>query len=368
MSPLRPFAEHSSSHKRDPSPSDLALFKRRPLLDNSSNDSRAQMLGFKSGKLEFFAAREKNRAAVNLHNSNVPTSAIRETLLGVGVQTINIAGSDMRAATFGTDTVHSSSPSLSCAPEAATVAAGKEDNAPQSGFELQDADASSIKLGDTDIDQYSAWSKSGDRFINNPRAEDILALERTTAQQADFDMASAYKFRQSKLATAAQTVVNTRRLPIQDLLAQEPKESSIADQPTPQLPSPEMARDSHAVCASTPTKRSYEEAFNQIEGDDMRNRVSENIVPCSSQIAKIKDQSQDPEEVPNITDVQSTTIQETTDMGGQDDVVQKPAVVPAQSEPSRPVKKLRLATQVAACVALGGAMTFSYLVTSAPVF
>ncbi|KAI3326774.1 hypothetical protein HD806DRAFT_532410 [Xylariaceae sp. AK1471] len=368
MSPLRPFAEHNSSRKRDPSPSDLALFKRRPLFDSSPNDSRAQTLGSKSGKLEFFAAREKNRAVVNQHNSNVPTSAIRETLLGVGVQTDGNAGSAVPAATFDTDTSRSPSPSLSCAPETATIAAGTEDNAPQSRLEVLDADAASIKLGDTDTNQFSAWSKSGDRFINNPRTEDIMALEAIRLQQADFDMASAYKFRQSKLATAAQTVINTRRLPIKDLLAQEPKECSLVNQPTPQPPSLETVKNSPAGYASTPTKRSFEEAFNQIEDDVTCNCVSDNIMPCSPQITKTQDQSQNTHEVPDAPAVQTAAIRATADIGAQDTVAQKPAVVPVQSETSRPLKKLRLATQVAACVALGGAVTFSYLVTSAPVF
>ncbi|KAI8948323.1 hypothetical protein F4801DRAFT_581528 [Xylaria longipes] len=357
---------YKPSHDRDPSPSDAALFKRRPLLDPFPNDSRAQQLGEKSGKFEFFAARERNRATVNQDDSTAPSAAILETPgddkeISFGTQS---DGDNDPVATAVSNASRSVSPSLSCAPETVATAEETEDN-----FEAPDT--SSIKLGDNDTHQYSAWSASGDRFINNPPNEPSSTCQTVLGgPPAEFDMTSAYTFQQSKLATAAETVSKTRRLPIEDLLAQEPKRCSIASQPVPEATA---LGDSSTSCAPTP-KRSHEEAFNQ--SDDTTSKCAERIIArCFSRVVRAKDQDRTPREdaredvvdiaaMPRYTEALMTTVEE------HDTPKHESTVILVEPEASRPAKRMRLATaaaQVVACVALGSAATFSYLVNTAPV-
>ncbi|KAI1129117.1 hypothetical protein F5Y10DRAFT_238910 [Nemania abortiva] len=372
-SPIRSFTTRNPSHGRDPSPSDAALFKRLPLLDNPPSASRAQQLGEKSGKFEFFAAREKNRAALHQNHSTVPISALRETL--------SVAPHDDNNAAMATtsDTSRSASPSLPSAPETTVSAKEVEGNMPEGSPKVPDVaeapdapdapDASSIKLGDTDTNQYSAWTASGDQFINNPPTDEPSAPQ-IAHQPADFDMTSAYKFQQSKLATVTETVSQTRRLPIKDLLAQEPKQCLADSEPAPKLPTP---IDPPANCAPTAAKRSYGEAFNQTEDDTTLEFAAHVVIaPCSPSLSEVKRQDQTTQEQVDIPAPQNNTVSKRNrDVGEQDIFAHEPAVIFVPPEAHRPAKRMRLATvaaQVVACVALGGAATFSYLVNTAPVF
>ncbi|KAI0456874.1 hypothetical protein F5B21DRAFT_465955 [Xylaria acuta] len=352
-------------HDRDPSPSDAALFKRRPLLDPLPNDSRAQQLGEKSGKFEFFAAREKNRAVVNQNDSTALIAAMSETLvedreIPSGIQS---DGDNDPVATAVSNVSRSVSPSLSCAPETVATAEGTEDSS-------EAPDTSSIKLGDNDTHQYSAWSASGDRFINNPPNEPSLACQTVLSRlPAELDMTSAYTFQQSKLATAAETVSKTRRLPIEDLLAQEPKQSTIASHPAPEVPD---LGDSPIGCDSTPSKRSYEQAFNQSEDDTTSKCADRIIARCSPRIVEAKDQDRPScESVVDLAAMEGYTAALMTMRAEKHDTPKhEPTVILAQPEAPRAAKRMRLATaaaQVVACVALGSAATFSYLVNTAPV-
>ncbi|TGJ84686.1 hypothetical protein E0Z10_g4057 [Xylaria hypoxylon] len=351
------FTFNNRSHGRDPSPSDAALFKRHALFDALPNGSRAQQLGEKSGKFEFFAARERNRAALSQHHSPAPISAIRETLLAVQADDINGPGdvSDPIAIPIS-NASRSPSPTLSCALETTTTAQGVNDDVTHRPSEAPDV--TSIKLVDS-TDQYSAWAISGDRFINNP-TQGHPDTPMVRFQPADFDMTSAYKFQQSKLATAAQIVSKTRRLPIHDLLAGEPKQCSVPNKPAfkkSEAFSCESVRFPPQRVICTPTKRSFEEAFNRAENNFLDPpRRSMRLLP---QFGKSKDENKISCENIDITAMEGQERQGV------------PAVIPAQPESSRPTKKMRLATvavKVAACVALGGAATFSYLVNTAPVF
>ncbi|KAI0972237.1 hypothetical protein F4678DRAFT_460462 [Xylaria arbuscula] len=364
-------------HSRDPSPSDAALFKRRPQLDNVPNNSRAQQLGEKTGKFEFFAAREQNRIAAVAQNSPAPISAIRETLQVARPDDIfDDVNSVIRNII---NSARNPSPSLSCAPEVEVIAPRDDGNKATilpTGFNAEDEvlqdfsfpeapDTTSIKLGDTDTNQYSAWTASGDQFINNP-PEDLPEPSVIRLGPADLDMTSAYKFQQSKLSTA-QNDFKIRRLFIHDLLAQEPKQCAIIKKQAMgdlEMVAPETTRTLPTSSTSAPTKRSYEEAFNQPE-DDYTNTF-QNDSP-SSQAANAKDQTSASSDDIDTTATQSIMSAENIiGMKGPD----VSAVIPVEPEFSRPTKRMRLAVavKVAACVALGSAATFSYLVNTAPVF
>ncbi|KAI0861522.1 hypothetical protein F4860DRAFT_161339 [Xylaria cubensis] len=350
-------------HDRDPSPSDAALFQRRPLLDPIPNEGRAQELGEKSGKFEFFAAREQNRAAANKDDSGAPVEATLETPVADIVPSSGIqSNGDTDPVATVTNASRSGSPTLSCAPDTVAVDEETEDNS-------EAPDTSSIKLGENNTHQYSAWSASGDQFINNPPNELSPACQPVLGRPpAELDMTSAYTFQQSKLATAAETVSKTRRLPIEDLLAQEPKSCSIVSQPTPEAPALGELRIGHA---STPIKRSYEEAFNQSEDDATSKCADRVIARCSPRLIE-NDQDQAPSKnildraaIEKYIDVLMTRKAEAHNTPGH-----APPVTLDQPVPPRATKRMRLATaaaQVVACVALGSAATFSYLVNTAPV-
>ncbi|KAI0429736.1 hypothetical protein F5Y09DRAFT_250253 [Xylaria sp. FL1042] len=374
-----PFTPHDLPHDRDPSPSDAALFKRCPTLDSLPNDSRAQQLGEKTGKFEFFAAREANRAVINQQHSPVPISAIRETLQLVRPDDANVV------VTKRANTSRSPSSSRSCAPEIKVIAPGEgwdraqdlsnalatdleknNDDMVQHSSEVPDA--TSINLDDIDMSQYSAWTASGDKFINNPptATEEHRESQMVRLQPEYLDMTSAYKFQQSKLATAAQKDPQTRRVPIQDLLAQEPKSFSIVRQvlKDSKIPTPEMVQNLPTSSTPPPLKRSYEEAFNPT-------KVITHVAPPCKVFSPLDFKAKDRSRVSceNIdTQVTQNNVNAENTIGVEGQVGS--VATPIQSEISRPTKRRRLAVavKVAACVALGGAATFSYLVNTAPVF
>lgn len=359
------FASQNHSHARHPSPSDAALVKRHPLLENAPNAERAQQLGEKSGKFEFFAAREQNRVAVNQIHSPVTNSATKEAV-PVSQQAVT------------SDTVESgisnasqcASPSLSSVPETAATAKETDGSVPQGSIETPDApEAFSIKLSDTDTDRYSAWTTSGDQFINNPPTNEPSLLHIVQSERGGLDMTSAYKFQRSKLITTEEAVSTTRRLPIQDLLAQEPKHSSIVSQSTHNQLSD--LENSSTSCVSKSNKRSYEEAFDQTMNDTTLNHADCTITRSPPCIGEKNDRSQLAQEKADIAAAQNTISSQ--EVQGAEDQEQPPHQTPVVSvwpEDARPAKRMRLATavQVVACVALGGAATFSYLVNTAPVF
>ncbi|KAJ2988353.1 hypothetical protein NUW58_g4021 [Xylaria curta] len=345
---------YENSHNRDPSPSDAALFKCRPLLDTSSSDIRAQKLGERSGKFEFFEAREKNRAAIEQHECTVTSSAGKDGLLDIQSD----GGASVAVAVHTTS--RSPSPSLSCAEETTALPKVTEDNVPQRSPEVPDT--SSIKLGDDDTNQYSAWTASGYRFINNPTNNCLNELP--LARRTEPDMTSAYSFQRSMRAMKVETTSGTRRLPIQDLLAQEPKQFQIVSQRPPELIA---SNDLPASSSSTPTKRPYEEAFDQGDDSTTSRCAGRIIAHCSPRIAKAKDQETRHDNVHIPVTQEKLAALGVTDQ----DIPTEPTVVFVQPEAPRPAKKMRLATvaaQVVACVALGSAATFSYLVNTAPVF
>lgn len=352
------------AHARDPSPSDAALVKRHPLLDNAPNSERAQQLGEKSGKFEFFAAREQNRAAVNQLPSAVPSSATRETLL-ISQQEVN----SEPVPSAKSDASRGASPSLSCVQENTISASKTEGGVPQCSTETpEEPEASSIKLSDVDTNQYSAWTASGDQFINNPPTDETPLLHVVQSERGGLDMTSAYKFNQSKLATAVEAVSKTRRLPIQDLLAHEPKQGSTVSQSTDNQP-PTLG-DSPTSCAITSNKRSYEEAFDQTMDDTTPNHADCGITRSPPCIVEEGDRDQIAQEKVDSTAAQNTALVQHVIGAEKQEQSHGTRVVSVRPEDARPVKRMRLATavQVVACVALGGAATFSYLVNTAPVF
>ncbi|ORY68921.1 uncharacterized protein BCR38DRAFT_482395 [Pseudomassariella vexata] len=221
----------AGQRERQPSPSDAAMAKSHPACDQLYK-STAQVLGEKTGKFEFFAARDinKSRAAVMSEKPSAPIkpptptvarppspvpliSAIRETL---GSATANNAGETSNKQTR---------PPIS--PTAKPVASAWTEPTPAKASSLPHSkivpdtlhfgmpDRAALSLSPP---VQSAWIATGNSFINSP--PNSVSEKRTRLQSPELDMTSAFTFQQSKLA-AKTKVENIRRLPIQDLLAKE---------------------------------------------------------------------------------------------------------------------------------------------------
>jgi len=318
---------------RAPSPSDAFLFKCRPRFDHLPDNARAQILGQKSGKLEYFAARERNRTINNLHALCTPVSAIRQTLVAHQARSNDAVVADPVPETPGIS--NNSSPRAQI------------DDPVFSSFVPQHQEVS-IKLPPTDPTLFSAWTVSGERFINFPCPDDSRVSEDTEPHAPELDMSSAYKYQQSKLAA-----MNPRRVPIRDLLAQEPKERPKARQASP-----------------TAAKRSFQEAFSDACPPASVEETEDNAVSSPPGSTDISVEHQDANKVSETQASHVTTQKdiESTKAVGEKLNVPQPTPAPVHSESPRPLKKLKVATQVAACVALGSAVTFSFLVNTAPVF
>ncbi|KAI0018760.1 hypothetical protein F4780DRAFT_503237 [Xylariomycetidae sp. FL0641] len=340
---------------REPSPSDAAMFKRQP-LGRPPSHTIAHALGVKTGKYEYFIARENNRATVSNHEASSSTSAIRETLNGNSSQRTDDLES-VAEATVGSDRDRAANESL------------LEASAP-------------IMLDDSMNTEQLWWSIddnkfSGDRFINRPCVEDLPKFfERP--KSPELDMTSAYTFvkakghleslghwpvPQSDRGSDTDTSRETRRLPIQDLLAQEPR-----SQPSP----PPLESSSHEelklapFCGTNPSvgskKRTYTDAF-----DASSDAVdTEGVAMNGDGVVATTADSQ----APGTSSVEVSQTTKTTAIAEGSEPMSLPVQVntsPMLDPSARPSKRLRLA-QVAACFALGSAATFSYLVNTAPVF
>ncbi|KAI1495928.1 hypothetical protein F5X99DRAFT_414615 [Biscogniauxia marginata] len=334
---------------RQPSPSDAAMFKSRPILNRPPSISRAQALGEKTGKFEYFAARENNRAAMSHHEAAVPVSSVRKTL---------------QPDTSGPSKNY---PAEAGEPQPTSTSAPPEVSTSDTTSEVQDNTAP-VSLRASSSTQDSAWSASGERFINNPRTDELPPLSTDRAHSPDLDMTSAYTFQQSKLATEARARQGIRRLPIQDLLAQEPKDPSTegpapGDSKLPRLY--EMER------SPAGTKRSFEDAFDGNEepiAEDVSHKRWDGRKVRFGPPAGFTTQSLTPShptrgDVP-VQEAVSSNLLSTSNPTGES----QEAVVISAQKTDRPSKRLRLAKAAAyvSCAALGGAAAFSVLVSTAP--
>ncbi|KAI0152818.1 hypothetical protein GGR57DRAFT_159005 [Xylariaceae sp. FL1272] len=295
-------AKNVTQHVRDPSPSDAALFRRLPKPD----EQRAQLLGEKSGKFEYFQAREDNRAFYRSSNGVVKP-----------VESMKV------------------SPSV---PE------------PSSRSPCE----------------YS-WLAEGTRFINNPSIDELPPLGTAQDLVGEYDMTSAYTFQQSQMAAkhdhlgaVSRTVATTQnsssvpqRVKIADLLEREPKQASLEIVTNTKEPAIMDFIPAQSRLSPPRTKRSFQEAF------------IDDVVTPRSPLPNRHEESDSEERCEPDDEHKRGSLQLSGDQ--QDTSVPETLAASAQPEVGRPSKKLRLA-QAGACVLLGGAAAFSFLVNTAPVF
>ncbi|KAI1452808.1 hypothetical protein F4805DRAFT_403898 [Annulohypoxylon moriforme] len=366
------------THPREPSPSDAAMFKSHPAtIDRTPNGSRAMTLGEKSGKYEFFAAREINRGTIVDQLPPPPISAIRETLgedtdHRVGsVEADRISHSSFPQAMVGGDQAKPVEKDVHI--DQASKVSPPCHNSTSNGFSI-DVPMQECVWPKSDL----SCSFSGERFINNPRTEDLPNARPERPQSPELDMTSAYTFQLSKMATENRTSQQPRRVGIKDLLMQEANQLEILrEQPMPPMPvnfysAGPIPRDylaptpfAHQTSQEHNMKRSFDDAFSDepvlphvgdILGDASSQSSDKSNVEPTSKESDISTTSEDmPSEVPVSKTVPPQAVSQL-----------EPVAVATRPDYFQPSKRRRFA-QAAACVALGGAAAFTFMVSTAPV-
>ncbi|KAI1466148.1 uncharacterized protein F4812DRAFT_436098 [Daldinia caldariorum] len=351
----------SAAQRREPSPSDAAMFKSHPVLDRTTSISRAHALGEKSGKHAFFAARESNRANRFDWLSPPPVSAIRETLSADADQHPHVLefnhGPHTALPTFRIEDGQNVS----------TERAADTDNA----LDAKSHCPTTI-LGEELADSnWQPWSISGERFINHPRNEELPCSYLDRPQSPELDMTSAYTFQLSKMASESSSSLASkpRRVEIQDLLSQEPnavKNDNHCEPIASLAPTAPSATSSAPLppieAVSEPqTKRSFDDAF----GDDVDVLGSnEGYTHQEDEESKFGSSSKQTQDTAAANMESNDNAVATVPREGGNEV--QPETVPARRDNVQPSKRRRFA-QAAAYVALGGAAAFTYMVSTAPV-
>ncbi|RYP19323.1 hypothetical protein DL765_003405 [Monosporascus sp. GIB2] len=349
--------ESITTQPRAPSPSDAAMAKALP-FDPPCHTYTALALGTKTGKFEYFAAREGNKAAFMGPHSSPAASGVRESL--VGSKEVYEAPTQRAPAMCSfTPGVKANTPNktgvTSLADPPQTANSRKLMDPASLSHEAAAYQRALIMHG-------SAWSASGDMFINSPVSGfSASPTQRTRLQSPELDMTSAYTFHQSKLAMENRTDQNVKRVQIQDLLAQEPEHEQMEEDVVPiSVESP--ATPDNVSKTPVGSKRSFDDAFTESNGvadvatDGHFIHYDDPSVSPDSDTASPKDQERQPSASPVVPEPDAIPVPP-----------EELPTEPIQQTIVRPAKRRRFA-EVAACVALGGAGVLSALIMSAPSF
>ncbi|KAK7946872.1 uncharacterized protein PG986_011193 [Apiospora aurea] len=384
---------------RQPSPSDAAMVKTpaAPGTKQEGGKTTAQVLGEKTGKFEYFAARDQNKETVQATPSQLvaPTQYMTDHVMRNTNQEGNARKSSFKVDDYSS--IRGSSPP------------SEHVNLTQGRYH-QDSDAASkapwrslsflqhpieppCQAFAPPIENYSEWFATKSRAAQRPRslsqyyAPPIWATssssrghispdpeKRTRLQSPEHDMPSAFTFERSKAAAAAAKCSNeikvmrhARRMTIPDLLAEDSEKASspLYSPPSPIEVSPEPVTASSMPATSRATKRTYDEVFtlDDSEDDDSESNSVDSKsprlgfapdTPSPSRFSATKDASTS---APALKP--SVAVQETNGTQVQ---------VAARSAEAPPAKRRRLA-DFAACAlggVIGGAAVLVGLISSAP--
>ncbi|KAH8671509.1 hypothetical protein BX600DRAFT_510177 [Xylariales sp. PMI_506] len=348
---------------RDPSPSDAAMVKMGTVWTQPApNSSTAQVMGEKTGKYEYFAARDHNRATF---------------------------GGTMPSPDNGTNKAVISLPPPPKLPQAHTQPASSHvwDTPLRFENEIGEVFAEPVASTTSPMLVSTAWTASGEAFLKEPLNFSTNHLnERTRLQSPELDMTSAATYVESKAKPNGSSVQNVRRLPIQDLLAQESKEASPTSALVQNLPEDYdtvptsndtgagegLHSDSGCNVLPRPAKRSFDEVFaddESCEGIEPITTTSTSVQttrrlarPSASILRRLAlkegEISADQMRIGRLDEENHTALAENTEA----------APSATKEGGSRPTKRLRLA-QVAACAVgtfLGGAAVLAGMIATAP--
>ncbi|KAK8071203.1 forkhead associated domain-containing protein [Apiospora hydei] len=369
---------------RQPSPSDAAMVKK-PAASGTKQEggkTTAQVLGEKTGKFEYFAARDQNRETVQatpsqlvaptqymadhvMQNTNQEGNALKSSFKVDGYSSIRGSSPPSEHVNNTQGRYHQDSDAASKAPwrslsflqhpiEPPVKRSRPRSKTIVSGLPPKSRAAQRPRS----LSQYYAppiWATSSSSHGHiSPDPE-----KRTRLQSPEHDMTSAFTFERSKAAAAAKSsneikvIRHARRMTIPDLLAEDLEKASspLYSPPSPVEVSPEPVTAPSMPATSRATKRTYDEVFtlDDSEDDDSESNSVDSKsprlgfapdTPSLSRLSATKDASTS---APALKP--SVALQETNGTQVQ---------VAARSAEAPPAKRRRLA-DFAAC-ALGGAI------------
>ncbi|KAK8068227.1 forkhead associated domain (FHA) and phosphopeptide binding site containing protein [Apiospora saccharicola] len=365
---------------RQPSPSDAAMVKMPASGSNSDAKTTAQALGEKTGKMEYFNARDGNKVIMQAgpaqltpdqytiinQESNALPSPFKADDSSYNIfpsspapsqQANNNQGPhhpDSNAASKAPWRTNLFQPQPVAPPCQAFIPRAHSGGQPlniravqrQRSFSQQDADL-----------HYTApiWATSNitSSFHGHisPDSE-----KRTRFQSPEHDMTSAFAFQKSKQAAIndaneIKVMRNTRRMTIPDLLAQDSEKASspLYSPPSPSPPSMSTCRPYR------PYKRPFDEVSEDDEDFETTSMVSQPVSATSRTLPVV---TKDTVATASVTEP-SAASQDT--VGTQGQVSKAPTSAP-------PAKRRRLADFAACAIggAIGGAAVLVGLITSAP--
>jgi hypothetical protein len=361
---LEPPLPATSCGNRLPSPSDAALAKSHLTPPKTpAVSSMAQSLGERTGKYDFFAAREQNRAAV-----------MANPLITIGRTT----DASMEPAGKATETPIQTE-------SGATTAAASEEDTTTSEVSLEEQSEPKLLSDDQDNELWlphvmdapflipTAWTSSGEAFLKEPHHCPVPSL---CDGHLDQDMISAATYVESKKRSESKSNRTIRRVRIQELLAQESNEGEIAA--LAQLPVSKAPPDSVLPAGTTtlpvpctparPAKRSFSEVFTESEAEP--SQPSPAAVPArESSLAHAADSeiSKAPASGTGEDDIPKTEISGNTSSGPG--LSSSSVATPTLQSDARPAKRRRFA-QIAACAfggIMGGAAVLAGMIATAPI-
>jgi hypothetical protein len=239
---------HPSLTDHHPSPSYPLAVEAHPIEESRcALSSKAQLLGDRTGKYDFFSAREHNRASV-MGNPLIPD-----------IQTHPDMSQAIDFIPKSATTLTSAHITQAVPTNPSTLPPWRELEPPKDAIGDISLDASHDLKGPFNVS--SAWQPFGDAFLKEPYNYPLsLSDERTRLQSPELDMTSAATFAESKNKLRGDTGRSRRRLAVKFLISQESKETS---------PTPNNGND-----ISRPLKRSYDEVFSDPNEQSPRVRSS----------------------------------------------------------------------------------------------
>lgn len=322
---------------RLPSPSDAAMVKATPFNKPERTTATARTLAEKTGKHEFFAAREDNKAMFMNQSQPHLTKTVSENLAGHRDTRQNSSKQSAAGHLFppADHAKAMTDPVEFYTQELRDFESGAHATAPTGNAFAGPANYCTRELRDLKSHVLEcALSTSGHKFINSPDA--VTPVQSTCKPEVappDLDMSSAFMFQRSKKEN--ETVSNIKRVPIEDLLAHEPAAG--------------------VATSSSSNKRAFDDAFSELE----------NI--SSDEVAQPSGPSPGNNATVNIGVEPSLSQRDSTILGQASVASANENPTSVSSTASRPEKRRRYA-EVAACVAFGGVGVLSALILSAPSF
>lgn len=357
----------AAARNRLPSPSDAALAKSHLKTTNPPAVSpMAHALGERTGKYDFFAAREQNRATV-MANPLITLATATEVSAKLADKE-NESVSQMEVSASTTAPVPEEAPALEPAPKEQTETRSGIDEPQDTELWLPHANMDAPFLVPT------AWTTSGESFLNEPHN---CPIPHQCDGHLERDMTSAATYVESKRRFEVNANQTMRRVRIQELLAQESNEARPTQAPAP-CPQPMTTAPVPVETAlpvlgipARPAKRSFSDVFPESDLDSSRSQPSAGVRTWQSSSTHAA--HEEAASSSRVGESIGKKTQSSHDASEQSKHGPAPASTPVtacvQQDDIRPVKRRRFA-QIAACAfggIMGGAVVLAGMIATAPI-